>query len=520
MGVLQLFVKKMKVEEKLKKLILSFLFLILLFTRLSYLNGNPMVDEPTWMHRSENFVRALLTLDFKQTYQSAHPGIATLYFAGISNFIFFKAPQKIGLLSSTDKIFISQLQLISFRIGLVFINMLLVALIYLTIKHRIKKPFWAISTLLFLTFEPFIIRFSKITHVDAVFSLSTFLALLFFYIFLQTRNKRDFLTSCFFSALSFFTKTPSLVIVPLIIVGVFFSLRTSLRKKINLILMYLAITFLIGYIAWPVLWSNPLYAVKDILLRNLTAILRPHGVSLTQKADFSPDHFFYARTLWNFITPQLLTFSFLGIILGIHALIKKRGWSLQIAFSAFVVTFILFMSFGGKKGERYILPTVVSMTILGGWSLQKIYTFSKKIAYVLLLILGSVYVVNTISLHPFYFIYYNPWVNIKDPKVYSRIGLGEGLELAAKYLNQKKSAEKLVVASWYDSSFAIYFKGKTIDIRRLNNSSVDYAVVYGNMYGRKKLSPASKVIEKFKNKKLEKIIKIKGVPYVFIYKLK
>ncbi len=510
----------MKTKKMLKKFIFLFLLLTLLFTRLSYITGNPMVDEPTWIRRSESFTKALIKFDFINTYQSAHPGLATLYFAGTSNLIFFKIPKKLGLLSSLDKILIKQLELASSRIGMIFVNTLLVVFIYFSIKSKLKKDIWAISTLLFLTFEPFVIRFSKITHVDAVFSFTTSLALLYFAIFLKTKNKKDFLASCFFSALSFFTKTPSLIITPLIAAGIFFAFSTSFRKKINLFFLYLAITFLIGYIAWPVLWSNPLYAIKDMFIRNLTALLRPHGASLSQKITFSPDYFFYIRTLWNFITPQLLIFSFFGILLTFYNLIKRKAKFLQIMFSVFIVIFILFMSLGGKKGERYILPAIVSMSVLGGWVLQKIHSFSKKTAYTLLFIIGGSYLINTIRLHPFYFIYHNPWVNIQHPKVYSRIGLGEGLELAAKYLNQKKSSEKLVVASWYDSSFAIYFKGKIMDVRNPNSLKANYIVIYGNMYGRKKSSLASKIIKELKNKKPEKIIKIKGIPYVFIYKLK
>jgi hypothetical protein len=55
------------------------------------------------------------------------------------------------------------------------------------------------------------------------------------------------------------------------------------------------------------------------------------------------------------------------------------------------------------------------------------------------------------------------------------IGLGEGQDLAAEYLNDKPNAKNLSVAVQY-AGFQQYFKRKTITME--NSASSDYIIIY------------------------------------------
>ena len=162
------------------------------------------------------------------------------------------------------------------------------------------------------------------------------------------------------------------------------------------------------------------------------------------------------------------------------------------------------------------MPSVVIMAITSGYSLQSLLGKIKNNYFVIpIIFLFFYYTPLVINLHPYYFTYRNFWTN---NKYLPRLGLGEGLDLAAEYLNKKNNAKNLTVSAWYDTTFSVYFKGITKDATLFKDKDVNYIVIYGNMYGRAEDHPATKVIKYLGNKKPEKVIKINNVPYIWIYK--
>jgi hypothetical protein len=98
------------------------------------------------------------------------------------------------------------------------------------------------------------------------------------------------------------------------------------------------------------------------------------------------------------------------------------------------------------------------------------------------------------------------------------VGWGEVLEQSAKYLNQLPNAEELRVAAWYDSIFAPYFVGQTIPLdgeREGDVLAADYVVFYINQVQRQK--PELELIDFFQQDAPERIFRVHGVPYAWIY---
>ena len=96
------------------------------------------------------------------------------------------------------------------------------------------------------------------------------------------------------------------------------------------------------------------------------------------------------------------------------------------------------------------------------------------------------------------------------------VGCGEGLDQAARHLNQKPGAEQMKVFSWSaDGYFPYFFKGSagTIDydisIRDLRRA--DYVVFYLNQVQRK--APSVEILDYFAQFEPEYVVRIGNLDY-------
>jgi hypothetical protein len=138
------------------------------------------------------------------------------------------------------------------------------------------------------------------------------------------------------------------------------------------------------------------------------------------------------------------------------------------------------------------------------------------------LIVSLILIVNgplVVANYPYYFTYYNPLLGgIKGAEAVLTLGWGEGLDLAAAYLNRKPNAEKLRVASWYQSTFAPYFRGEALSYSKEKGKVLagDYTIFYINQTQRR--FPDDALFDYFaEHFSPEKVISLDGVDYAWIY---
>jgi 4-amino-4-deoxy-L-arabinose transferase-like glycosyltransferase len=232
----------------------------------------------------------------------------------------------------------------------------------------------------------------------------------------------------------------------------------------------------------------------------------------------------------------------------------------------YVILFVAFMTLGEKKQDRYILPIYPILDIIAAIGLVQISNLNLPwptrqpalarasgpggrqslmpnlprptrqpvlpapvgaaqvagpggrqflLFLIILLFQGVLIIVN----YPYYFTYYNPLLGgIRGAERMVTIGWGEGLDLAAAYLNQKPNAEQLRVSSWYQSTFAPFFKGEAISYSQEKGKAMagDYVVFYINQLQRR--FPDDELFRYFETRyQPEKIIPLKGINYVEIY---
>lgn len=127
----------------------------------------------------------------------------------------------------------------------------------------------------------------------------------------------------------------------------------------------------------------------------------------------------------------------------------------------------------------------------------------------------------------YYFTYYNPLLGGSKTagEVIARgVGLGEGLDAAARYLNAKQDSQGLKAMSWYHvGPFSYYFSGITKGISSINEfpterlvaiSRVDYLVTYVNQW--KRFIP-ERLIVALESITPEHVIWINEIEYARIY---
>jgi hypothetical protein len=225
----------------------------------------------------------------------------------------------------------------------------------------------------------------------------------------------------------------------------------------------------------------------------------------------------------------------------------------------FIAGYYLLMTLGEKKQDRYFLPVFPWLNLLAaGGLLSIINAFSGtpqlrhlpanarslerpnyqlpitnyqlpitnyqlpinvlRFTALLLIVLG---VNGSLIYHnfPYYFTYYNPLLGgIQGAAKALTIGWGEGLDLAAAYLNRQGPPGRTRVASWYESTFAPYYYGPSLSYSKEKGKALagDYVIFYINQTQRR--FPDDIFFEYFESRfSPAHVVSLHGLDYAWIY---
>jgi len=191
----------------------------------------------------------------------------------------------------------------------------------------------------------------------------------------------------------------------------------------------------------------------------------------------------------------------------------------------FALMFFLAVQYSIKKGDRYLLPDFLLFDVLTVIVLNIFWQSRKRfgLPIVQLIVIAAVtwQVWQVFYLHPHELAYRNPF--FRSVAINRTMGWGEGLDLAAHYLNNKPAAKEMLVVSYYEGQFDYKFDGEVTSAERLAKETerdigADYVVLYRTMIGRAPDRWETKVLEMYQGKQPEKIININGEQYAWIYK--
>ncbi len=533
---------------------IAIVLLAILLPRIIALDLFVTPDENKWLTRSANFYHALGQRDFASTLQKGHPGVTTMW-AGVAGFL-VRYPSyrgsELGQVMRPLKLDrylrrVAQIQpleiLVASRYFIIFGNAFVLILGFFYARSLIGTPV-AILGFLLIAFDPFHIALTRILHTDGSLSSLLFLSILAFISYLHQRKILDIFVSGAAAGLGFLTKSPGFIIIPTIgLIALLDFMRTfSTHEEISLyrriwgylwpLMAWGSVALLFFVLLWPAMWVAPQQTFTSVLSQAIGYAEEGHGSpvffngTISESGDLGIEFFyFYPLTyLWR-STPVVLV-GLLGVIIGY---IKKREPLDQpetrttvIGLLIFIVIFTIVMTLGNKKFDRYILPVyppldliaAIGLVTLVHWVTKKVHTSAIQYGiYLIYVAIIGLQMFWSLKTFPYYLSYYNPFMggSKKAPDV-MQIGWGEGIDQAARYLNNKPNSENFRVDSWYFEGSFSYFYNPTYSLF----PDADYAVIYAHQWQR---STPRELLAYISERTPEHTIWINGIEYVRIYKI-
>jgi 4-amino-4-deoxy-L-arabinose transferase-like glycosyltransferase len=531
------------------------------------LNRPVTPDEHLWLARSANFFMALARGDLARTYQSEHPGV-TVMWAGAAGFL-TRYPQYRA--SGPDQADSNEFnRYIRNAKGVSPLEILVAGRFFMVLGHTLilLLCFWyacrligtvpALISFLLVAFEPYHIALTRLLHLDGMLGNLMLLSLLAFIYYVERRGAWDLVVSAIAAGLGLLTKQPAVLMAP--VVGLLTAyacwknrgtqgdrLSSWLVKPGFWILGSWGLIMVLTVIAlWPAMWVRPVQTISAIVTQGAghfetdSDLPRYFNGRIIPSRDFGIQYwYFYPASYLYRSTPLVLA----GLALAAWAFLKKRspldssrGRSILLGLLLFVAVFTLFLGAGDKKFDRYLAPVYAPLDIVAGlgWS-SLLLAFKKKSAHRILryapyaaaLLVVALQAVLALKTAPYYLAYYNPMLGgAQQAANVLPIGWGEGLDLAAQYLNKKPNVGKLEVVAYYASGcFSYYFEGRTRETTFATDLTEsdwqkfiesDYAVIYISQQQRK---IGSAILDYVSHLKPEHSVWINGLEYARIYKL-
>lgn len=498
-----------------------------------------VTDEPLWINRSTNFYSALDRFDWGQTLQNTdHPGVTTTWLSGFTLSLYNWCVSS-GLFSWNFRGYLSAGSLataLTVSAGIV--------LVYFLLRELFGERAAILGALL-VALDPFLIAYSRVMHPEALLAIFMLLSVLALMAYLNKPRGYLIVAAGALMGLAILSKITALFLIPftaLIVTAWYLSngKPASGKKALDIARVTLAVisvALLIFCLLLPAMWVDPAGTIQKLS--------GGFGSVSTQSKTLSIGYFttslldnwwFYPGRILMEMTPVSLVFSVVCLGFLCFDLVRFRLTRTQknvIILGLFVVLFILQMTIGYKKATRYVLTALLPIDVLAAIGLCYIIGAVKKylpvkdgpknlkkaLAPAAIIVILMIQVIPLALIHPYYLADFNPVVfggPSHAPNIIT-IGWGEGLDLAATYLNGKPNADHLVAAienaPIQIKCFTPFFKGKTVTYDDLKDA--DYVVFYIKQM---QFDNYPQEWAFYRNMTPEKVITINGIDYCWIYK--
>ncbi|MFM7174159.1 MAG: glycosyltransferase family 39 protein [Caldilinea sp.] len=533
------------------------LFCLLLLPRLPGLTLAVSPDEPKWLARSANFYYALAHHDWPSTFQIAHPGVSVMY-VGMTSFLALfpklatQAPAPFDWESKATQAWlqthlpVSPLTLlIAGRWAVILLITFLLMLMYFPLRTLLGKPA-ALLAILFVGWSPFGLSLTQRLHPDSLLAIFLLLSLSASLAWLSAgRALRYLLLSAGAGGLAGLTKTPAIFLVAtlglLMAIDWWRSGRSARQggAALGSIALWGGVALVLFVALWPALWVQPLQTLAQIL-----AEMSVHAEGHTNPNFFwgqrveDPGWLFYPVALLFRSTPATLLGGIAAGVLwatrGAPLFRQPTTRSVLLGSLLFALLFTAGMTLGGKKSDRYALPALLALDLIGaiGWyGLAQLVWQQPWLARAPRQ-LGPVWggAVALCALHgsfaayhaPYYFTYFNPLVGgtATAPQMLV-IGWGEGLDQAARWLNEYGQGQaRPALAAYNNGPFSYFYQHDAISYAsnlQRDWLEADYAVTYANQWQRQ--LPDAQTLEFFAAQTPVYVYRFRGLELAQVYDL-
>ena len=270
------------------------LFLIAYVARDVRLGSFSWPDEVTWTARSVAFYAGLAGGDLEATHQSDHPGVVPMWgYGGLLSLQALLRGNVAELYTMTTERELQDIpgMLATEALWTVLITSLTVVGVYLLLKRVLDARVGFLAALM-VALDPFYLVHSRVVHVDAILtSFMTLSALALAVYLVRPTRKRYLVLSAVTGGLAFATKSPAVVLAPLVLGGLL--LRVILQRDaprgwaggppgrrllwaVLSLAGWLAITWATFLAVWPAAWMKPLELTSLVLLGSRWGVVTSH----------------------------------------------------------------------------------------------------------------------------------------------------------------------------------------------------------------------------------------------------
>lgn len=526
--------------------------------RLPGLGRGVTIDEVYWLNKSAIFAQALQAGEWTATGPSEHPGVTTLWAGWLGYRLQVGDFERLNLDAITDfhlrhalrQHGYNPVQVIAAgRLSIVLMNAAAFATLWWYAK-RLWGPGAAALGLGLWAFDPFLVGHQRLLHQDGLMASFCALSLLALAAFLQGGRLRDALVSGVAAGLAWLTKSPTLALVPVVLLMAGTRLRVNStdvlmgkRKMLRGLGVWAGAAGLVFVLLWPKMWAAPLQAMQGMLDYALgsaggefsgpvffNGVVYPDGRMGLASAIFYP-----LSALWR-ATPLVL--GGLAAALWVGQTGKGEGGEGKGSLAGLLLFALLFtavMSLGVKKFDRYMLPAYAALLPVAGWGWSELLgrwgaaqAGARRRLWGLVgatAVLGG-QLLSSAGLFPYYLSYYNPLLGgPQKAQEVMMIGWGEGLDQAAFYLQERGGLGGEAVASWYSNLFNLFFEKDAEEIPiaiELPDEALaellekEYLVVYAHEWQRE--TPKA-LLAALAEKEPEFSVWVNGLEFVRVYHL-
>lgn len=483
----------------------------ILLPRIFDLGAFQAADEKMWIANTQGFTRNLASFKWGHLLQQPHPGITVTWLGSLTIHASSLAVRKLPLA-------IGQSILIGLT-GYIF--------------YRLWGSSLAALLTLLLALNPILIAHTRVYAMDSLLAHFLLLSVACLLLWRRLRAPRYLIFAAAAAALAVLSKLPGIIIVPITLAMLFkdaIHTHRSARsqktaplyparkrdpakrgKLLSPLILWLAAFCLTIIVVFPSLALN----FPEVKQRTLEFLLEGDAQDIHHE---DAGYWYYLKSLVFFSTPLQL----IAILVFPLAWRYSPSRAQKEAAAVFLLSaafFIAAISLGAKKGDRYILPAFLFLDAYVALSAAWLTAHSPRVSRVVwaVIILGLAWQAADITrLHPYTLAYVNPltksWYGDR------RLGWGEGLDLAAKYLNAKPGALNLTVAAPYPTEFAYSFIGRVIPLNHYAAANPDYIILYRSLLERGHDTWETEVRNEFQHRQPEKTFTLNGLPYVWIYR--
>ncbi|MEI7770877.1 MAG: glycosyltransferase family 39 protein, partial [Chloroflexales bacterium] len=486
-----------------------------------------------WVSRTERFVAAVGAGRWAETILTGHPGVTLMWLGGMGLQL-ERAAVALGLTAPPDQLG----HLAWLRLGPVIAHALLIAAGYLLLRRLLRPHVALVAALLWAT-SPFLVAQGRLLHLDALLAdLCTLTVLAAMVACRAARPLPWIVLSGALCGLALLTKGPALIVLPFVglamvgmkLVGGGQPRPRPLLWAVPRYLLWLAVALAVVFALWPALWAAPGRALGEYVgeIAGNGGRANGDGQFFLGRSDADPGALYYPLAGLFRLTPL----ETLGLALLPLALWRQAGEDRASALTlcAFALFWVLVMTVGPKKFDRYILPAWPALMALAACGLtaplaqlreqgtgdrqQWLRSFYSLLPVACCLIFQGL---TLAWYHPYELSYYNPLLGGGGAaQQIFLIGWGEGMDQVGGWLSGQADIGSGQVLSALPPTLQPFVPVPVQAVEALDSVHANYAVVYRESLQRQ-ADPAR--YARIQSTAPLHTVTIHGIDYAWIYQL-